>query len=252
MKRITIVISAVLGLGLVGCSNETTPTEPGTYVISTAGSYFVHANREFDINDAGVIDTNDLLQDSTVITGAKTVAGRSAVESIMYVGGVPIDTTYDSQQGSVVSTLLPLDFSVFGAPVELGSKWVNLFDENATSWVALRDTVPQFTIDGGPAGSYTGTGGLNFLGKKIGTETVTVGGKSVSTTKVEITLNITLYLDFGVSIVPLPIQLVRTYWFANKIGWVKYSQPAKLINLPGVPALPVDGQERTLVRYSVK
>ncbi len=252
MNRSMIVIAAILGLGLVGCSNETTPTEPGTYVISTAGSYFVHAKREFDIDDAGVIDTNDLLSDSVVITGTKTIAGRSAVESIMYVGDVAVDTTYDSQQGSVVSTLFPLEFSVFGAPVALGSKWVNLFDENATSWVALRDTVPQFTIDGGPSGSYSGTGGLNFVGKKIGTETVTIGGKSISTTKVELTLNITLYLDFGVTIVPLPIQLVRTYWFANKIGWVKISQPAKLVNLPGVPALPIDGQETTLIRYNVK
>lgn len=255
MKRLAIVTVAALGLGLglSGCSSETTtPTEAGKYVVATTGSYFIHSNRSYDIDASGVIDTVDILPDSAVVTGSKTVEGRSAVESIIMVGGVPVDTTYDSQQGAVVSTLLPLRFDVLGAPVDLGNKWVNLFDENASSWVALKDSIPQFTIDAGPSGSYTGTAGLSFTGKKLGTESVTINGTSVSTSKVEITMNITLYLMFGPQAVPLPIQLVRTYWFANNIGWVKVTQPAQVVNIMGIPPLPIDGVETTLLRYNVK
>lgn len=255
MKRLAIVTVAALGLGLglSSCSSDsTTPTEPGNYVIATAGSYFIHSNRTFDVDASGVIDTVDVLPDSVVVTGTKTIEGRSAVESIMYVGGLAIDTTYEAQQGSVVSTLLPLQFDVLGAPVDLGNKWVNLFDENASSWTALKDSIPQFTIDAGPSGSYTGSAALNFTGRKLGTESVTIDGTSVSTQKVEITMNITLYLMFGPQAVPVPIQLVRTYWFANNIGWVKVSQPAVVVSIIGVPPLPIDGEETTLIRYSVK
>lgn len=255
MKRFAIVAVAALGLGLglSSCSSEsTTPTEPGTYVVATAGSYFIHGNKAFDTDEAGAVDTVDILPDSVAVTGTKTVEGRSAVESIVFVGGLPIDTMYDAQQGTVVSTLLPLQFDVLGAPVDLGNKWVNLFDENASSWTALRDSIPQFTIDAGPSGSYTGSAGLNFIGKKLGTESVTINGTTVSTSKVEITMNITLYLMFGPSAVPVPIQLVRTYWFAKNLGWVKMSQPAKVVSIMGIPPLPIDGTESTLIRYSTK
>ena len=254
MKRIAIITAAALGLGLglSSCATEsTTPVEPGKYVPATAGSYFIHGNRAFDTDAGGATDTLDVLSDSTVVTGTKTVEGRSAVESVIYVGGFPIDTSYDAQQGSVVSTLLPLEFDVLGAPVDLGKKWVNLYDENSSSWTALRDSIPTFTIDAGPSGSYTGSAGLDFTGKKLGTETVTINGVSVATQKVEITLNITLYLMFGPQAVPVPIQLVRTYWFANNIGWVKMMQPAKVVNIMGIPPLPIDGAESTLLRYNI-
>lgn len=254
MKRFASIAAAALCLGLVlsSCSTETTtPSEPGVYVIATPGSYFVHGNRAFDIDAGGATDTVEVLADSTVVTGTTTIEGRSAVESIIYVGGFPIDTVYDAQQGSVVSTLLPLEFDVLGAPVDLGMKWVNLYNENASSWTALRDTVPTFTIDAGPSGSYTGSAGLDFIGKKLGTETVTINGVSVATQKVEITLNITLYLMFGTQPLPVPIQLVRTYWYANNIGWVKMMQPAKVVTIPGIPPLPIDGAETTLLRYNI-
>jgi hypothetical protein len=49
----------------------------------------------------------------------------------------------------------------------------------------------------------------------------------------------------------VPIQLVRTYWFANNIGWVKMMQPAKVVNIMGIPPLPIDGAESTLLRYNI-
>ncbi len=254
MKRIAIITAAALGLGLglSSCKTEsTTPVEPGKYVIATAGSYFIHGNRTFDTDASGATDTTDFLEDSTVVIGTTTVEGRSAVQSIYTFVGIAFDTLYDAQQGSVVSTLYPLEFDVLGAPVDLGRKWVNVFDENASSWTALRDTIPSFTIDAGPSGSYTGSAGLDFTGKKLGTETVTINGVSVATQKVEITLNITLYLMFGPQAVPVPIQLVRTYWFANNIGWVKMMQPAKVVTIPGIPPLPIDGGEATLLRYNI-
>jgi len=253
MKHFAIIAVAALALGLAGCSSDTTtPTEPGKYVIASPGSYFIHNNRTYDTDAAGAVDTVDVLPDSVVVSGTKTVEGRSAVESIMYVGGMAVDTMYDAQQGTVVSTLLPLAFDVLGAPVDLGNKWVNLFDENASSWTALKDSIPQFTIDAGPSGSYTGSAGLNFIGKKLGTETVSINGAATAASKVEITMNITLYLMFGPQAVPVPIQLVRTYWFVNGIGSIKVTQPAQVVNIMGIPPLPIDGVETTLVRYSIK
>lgn len=250
-----MIRSALLALAAIfvlsACSEDpVTPSDTSSYVVSAKGSYFIHDNVTVDITAAGVTTDVPAPQDSTVVNGSVTYEGRSAIESIVFVAGAPADSLYTAQTGSTVATAFPLQFTILGIPADFGVKWMNVFDANATTWTALNDTIPSFTIGSG-AQSYTGSAKLNFTGKQTGTETITVDGKSVTAKKSEITMNITLYLNFVGSIIPVPIVLTQHYTFAPNIGMVRAEQVATVVNIVGVPPLAIPGFRTSLVRYAV-
>ncbi len=251
--RFPIFVLAISALVLASCSDDsTTPTpSPANYVVSTPGSYFLHANTTVDITAAGIITESEADPDSSVVTGTKTYSGRSAVETVRYVNGVVADTVYLSQSGSKVSSAFPLAFTVLGAPVDFGVRWVDVYDSSVDSWTALNDTIPSFTINAGPS-SYNGSAKLLFTGKKTGTENIIVDGKTLSANKAELTLNITLYLQFSASVVvPVPIVLVQRSWMVPDVGLVRAEQDAKVVSIMGVPPLPIPGFKTVLTKYNV-
>lgn len=254
-----MIRSVLLGLALVmvlsACSDDTTTNPPagtGVYVISKAGSYFIHDNVYVKITNAGVPSDSILPSDSTAPNGTQTIAGKSAATSYVFVGGVPVDTTFVAQEGTKVLEYFPVEFTVLGATVNLGTKWVNTFDESVNSWTALNDTVPEFELrTAGP--SYFISAKLNFTGVKNGTEALTVNGASITATRSVISLNATIYVAFspgGLS-TPVPINLVRTYWFADGYGALKVVQDAKVINAAPLPPTGVPGSRKTVVRLNV-
>jgi hypothetical protein len=251
-----MIRSALLALAAVfvlsACSEDPVtppPSDTSSYVVSTKGSYFIHDNITVDITSAGVTTDVPSPSDSTVVNGTVTHEGRSAIESIVFVNGAASDSVYMAQTGSTVATAFPLQFTILGVPADFGVKWVNIFDANATTWTALNDTIPSFTIGSG-AQQYTGSAKLLFTGKQTGTETITVDGKSVTAKKSEITMNITLYLNFG-AVIPVPIVLTQHYTFAPNIGMVRAEQVANVVTIVGVPPLAIPGFKTSLVRYAV-
>ncbi|HLP27558.1 MAG TPA: hypothetical protein VK147_02880 [Candidatus Didemnitutus sp.] len=249
IRSVLFALAAVFVLS--ACSDDpVTPSDTSSYVVSTKGSYFVHDNITVEITAAGVTTDVPSPSDSTVVNGSVTHEGRTAIESIVFVNGAASDSIYMTQTGSTVATAFPLQFTVLGLPADFGVKWVNIFDANAATWTALNDSIPSFTIGSGEQ-AYTGTAKLLFTGKQTGTETITVDGKSVTAKKSEITMNITLYLNFGTAIIPVPIVLTQRYTFAPNVGIVRAEQVATVITIEGVPPLTIPGFKTSLVRYSV-
>ncbi|MCX6139759.1 MAG: hypothetical protein NTX15_02845 [Candidatus Kapabacteria bacterium] len=250
-----LLLGAFATLILSACSETTTnPSPTGVYVVSKAGSYYIHDNVYVKITNAGVTADSLLPRDSTAANGTQTIAGKSAATSYVFVGGVPVDTTFVAQEGTKVNEYYPVEFTILGATVNLGTKWVTTFDEALTSWTALNDTVPEFELKAGPTGpTYYLSAKLNFTGSKNGTEVLMVNGASITATKSAINLNATIYVAFspGGLATAVPISLVRTYWFANGYGTLKIVQDAKVINAPPLPATGVPGLRQTVVRLNV-
>ena len=251
MIRLAILSAATI-LVLSACSTdpEPPPVDTSTYVVATKGTYFINDNVVITIDAAGTKTDNPAPQDSTYVNGTKSINGKTAVESFVFVNGVPTDTTYVAQEGLKVSTLTQLQFDVLGAPVDLGNKWVLTYDANATTWTALDDTIPTITIQAGTT-TYTGSAKLFFTGKKLAAENITVSGSVLSAVKTELNMLITLYVNFGGFIVPVPIELVRSSWFAKGVGVVKIQQDAKVVNAAPAPPLTIPGQRVSTVRFNV-
>lgn len=248
---IRLAILGMIGvLVLASCGDTTsppTPQTPGTYVVSKAGSYFVHDNVFVKMSVAGVPSDSMLANDSTVVDSALTLDGRSAVRSFAYVGGDIDDTVYSSQDGAKVSEYFPIQVSMFGATVDLGAKWVQTFDENASSWTALTDMVPPFN-----ALDYVITAKLNFTGVKDGTESIMINDSSVLTTKSKITIAAVLYVQIAPGvIVPMNISLIRTYWFAKDVGVVKVVQEPSIFDASPLAKTGIPGSRQTVLRYKI-
>lgn len=256
-------------LTLSACSDDE-PTTPqptgGKYVVSTAGTYYVNDNVIINIRPGGATSDSTIPQDSTVVLGTRTVGGKSAVASVVFIGGVASDTTYATQEGTKVLEYVPVQFSILGAPLNLGDKWVTTFDESAASWTALSDSVAPFdlviridTVNPNTDSQrvdtmkYRLSARLNFTGSKTGTENVTIDGKTLSATKSQVNLAGTVYA-FIAGPVPfsIPINIPRTYWFVDGVGVVKVSQDAVTISASPLPPTGVPGSRKTTVRYSVK
>jgi len=250
---------------LSACSEETTqPPASGNYVVSKTGSYYIHTNVLVDIARDGKTTEIPSPADSTVVTGAATISGKSAVRSVVFTAGIPTDTTYLAQEGSKVLEYFPIAFSIVGASVDLGVRWVTTFDESATSWTALTDTIAPFKFIVGIDTIYPNTDStridtvaynlsvkLNFTGTKTGTENLTIDGLSVATTKSVINIAATIYVNISGTIFPVEISLPRTYWFAKDVGVLKIDQEAKVLNSSPIPPSGIPGLKQTTVRYTI-
>ncbi len=265
LRLAALGLLAILTLSACSDDEPTNPTPSGTYVVSTPGTYYVNDNVIINIRTGGATSDSAVASDSTVVLGTRTIGGKSAVASVVHVGGVAVDTTYLAQEGSKVLEFFPVQFSIFGGPVNLGDKWVTTFDESASKWTALSDSVPPFEIIGGvrtvnpgtdsqriDTVKYTVSARLNFEGTKTGTENVTVDGKTLSATKSQVSLGGTVYVFLGPAPLAIDLNIPRTYWFVNGVGVVKTVQDATILNVPLLGATPVPGSRRTTVRYSIK
>ena len=239
------LIAVVTILLLSACSTDPV-VDTSTYVVATKGSYFVHDNIVINVDTNGVKTDVPAPQDSTIVNGTKVISGKTAVESFVFVDGVPTDTTYVAQEGGIVSTLTPLQFTVASQSLDLGNRWVLTYDANATTWTALNDTIPSITF-----GPLTGSAKLLFTGKKLAAENITVNGSVLSAVKTELNMLVTLYINYSGFIIPVPIELIRTTWFAKGVGIVKIEQDAKLIVTSIGLKLTIPGQRVSTVRYNI-
>jgi hypothetical protein len=266
LRLAALGLLAILTLSACSDDEPTNPTPSATYVVSTPGTYYVNDNVIINIRPGGATSDSAVASDSTVVLGPRTVGGKSAVASAVHIGGVAVDTTYMAQEGSKVLEFFPVQFSILGAPVNLGDKWVTTFDASASSWTALSDTVAPFDLIVGidtvnpdtdsqriDTMKYRLSARLNFTGTKTGTENVTVDGKTLSATKSQVNLSGTVYV-FIAGPVPfsIPINIPRTYWFVDGVGVVKVTQDAMMISAPPLPPTGVPGSRKTTVRYSIK
>ena len=256
MRNLTLLGFTALCLTLVSCSDEepTTPTAIGSYV-RTSGSYVIHSNVDVNI-DATTAKTTDVPapDDSTVVVQRSSVGGTEKSVAQVFVGGATTDTVTITQNGNVVMQDFAIRYDVVSFVLDLGRKQVMIADFGKSSWTALKDTIPPFDFTPLPGVKLSGS--LNFIGKQLADETVTINNVTLQTKKVQLDLNATLFANLGVSSIPVPISLVRTIWFADGIGIVKTEQKAAVINLGPAGALlgtttqAVPGYIQTAKRWS--
>ena len=272
MRLFTTLGFATLALGLVGCSDEpttpTTPTSYPAYIHAVPDAYMVSSNMNVAI-DAITKQTTDqpAPDDSTVVFGAiqgegvdeanpSTKLPLYRTDSYVFVNNESTDTVTTSQLGGKITQSYRLRYAIQAIPLDLGRKNVVICDLANSTWTALKDTVAPFDLPGMP--QYKVSGALNFVGKSLPDETVTLNGQTLKTKKTQIDLNATLYLAAGPTSIPLPIKLVRTYWLAEKLGVVKMEQMADVIDLGviggflGTPVQAVPGMVQTAKRWSAR
>lgn len=256
MRILTLLGFAAITLTLTSCSDDepTTPTATGSYV-RASGSYVIHSNVDVDI-DAATGKTTDIPapDDSTVVVQRSSAGGAETSVAHVFVGGESNDTVTITQNGSIVMQDFAIRYDVVSFVLDLGRKQVMVADFSKSSWTALKDTIAPFDFTPLPGVKLSGS--LNFIGKQLADESVTINNTTLQTKKVQLDLNATLYANLGVSSVPVPISLVRTIWFADGIGIVKTEQKAAVINLGPAGALlgtstqAVPGYTQTAKRWS--
>ena len=239
MKRLLGFALAVAMIA-TACSDETTnPTPTDSYVSGTAGSYTIFNLTYIEIDTNGVRQEYPAGTDS-VVAGAKvnvTDGAGSTKMAVPYVhhdAGTAIDTAYFAEDGAKMYVLYDLSFAAPGvAPVELGTRWVLIADQNATgTFTGLDMVIEDITID------YNGTAlpadvAFKITGQKKGSENLTIGGKSVSALRYENTYGITITVTVPIiGAIPIPINVVTTAKYGKGIGLVYEAQEPTPIAVP--------------------
>ncbi|MEY3386498.1 MAG: hypothetical protein RIR53_1309 [Bacteroidota bacterium] len=270
MRLLTTLGLASLVIVLASCSSDE-PTAPTTsfpaYVHAVSGSYMTYSNVTVAIDPATKQTTQQPApSDSSVVVNAQTgeliepttstkVPFYNTVSNV-FTNNELTDTVTLSQVGGKITQSFRLSYDIQAFALDIGRKNVVICDLGNSTWTALKDTVLPFDFPGLPQYKVSGT--LNFTGKSLGDETVTLNGQSIKTKKSQIDLNATLYLAAGPTQLPLPIKLVRTYWFAEKLGVVKMEQNADVIDLGiiggflGTPVQAVPGLIQTAKSWSTR
>lgn len=251
-----LLMLAVAGtMLLTACSDDsTTNPNPTTdvYIPSKTGAYIIHANNE---TTDGV--TTDVSDDSTVVIGTVAIKDdanvtKTAVRHEVYVEDEVIDTLDIAQEGSKIYLNFPLELGNIGG-VEgdsYGTRWVMIGDINGSTWTGLKfDTTIKLPIEGLPE-PIDATMKFNITGKKVGTENLTIDGKTVSCVKFQntFTVNVTA-LGFTI-----PIVLTQDVWLGKGVGLVKQAQAESLVDVPSelsffVEDFTIPGFESVAIRY---
>ncbi|MFM8771561.1 MAG: hypothetical protein ACKOE4_06025 [Candidatus Kapaibacterium sp.] len=233
MRNLALTAFAASALLLTSCSDEpTAPTVVGSYVRGS-GAYVIHSNVDVAI-DAATNKTTETpaADDSTVVAQRTSTGGVEKSTSYVFENNTVADTVVMMQNGSVVMQDYPIRYDVLGIVLDLGRKQVTVADFGKSSWTALKDTILPFDFPAFPGLKLSGS--LNFIGKLLGDESVTINGTTLATKKVQLDLNAVLTASIGATV---PIGLVRTIWFADGIGIVKTEQKAAVIDLGPAGAL---------------
>ena len=249
-------LAVASALIISACGDSTTPEPTNESYVPASGSYMIHQNTELEIDTVTKAVTEiPAPSDSTIAGAVTTFNGKSATPFVAFVGGAPFDTTHYYQDGASLYTSIPLSYDIGGIPLDLGSKWAKINEQGQTSWTSLADTIAPIDL---PIGGYKLSAKLDFQGKALGSENITINGATLSAKKIQIDLNARLYAMAGPTSLPVDVNLKVFYWLVDKVGVVKREQPAAIINLGllgqlmGSPIQAVPGFSQVTTRYVIR
>ncbi|NQW30717.1 MAG: hypothetical protein HQ472_09420 [Ignavibacteria bacterium] len=259
MFRFLLAVSFA-AIVIAGCSSSTTPAGTSSYLVSTTGTYFINSNVTLEKDSAtGVVSEVEPYEDSTVVTGKESKTDskgltKTAVVMVTYLNGAPTDTNYVAEDGAKI--YLFLDLSAASVPgvdgVSLGTRWTLIADQNATAeWTAITDSVSNLDID------YNGTAlkadvGVSVKCKKNGTENLTINGALVETIKYQMTYNITMYINIGIAVVPIPVSFSSEIWLGKGVGLVKQIQQPSTVTVAALGfGFDIPGYRTAVIKYKI-
>lgn len=254
LRLLTLAAASTMMLTACGDDEPTQPTPTPTsdsYLNTTSGQYYV-MNVDTTTGTAANPTVESSTVDSVVVADTVTYQGKSASMRIRYNNNVVVDSTYNYEEGGKVYEAFRLAVpSIAGLePIDLGSRWIVVADQNATTWQALYDSIPNIslTYSGTP---LTGSVAIRVTGAKVATENVLIGTTNVSAIKYDVTYTLSLYTQITIGPAPTPITIVYPYtissWWAKGHGVIRTSQPPGNVTTP-FGAVPLKGRTRATVR----
>ena len=253
--KFSIVALALVALLLTACSDDPVlPPGSDKYVVTTTGSYYVHNVDSVRNNPADTANPTytPAGRDSSYIVTTTLLAGRTGVLIRgIYTndGTTTYDTTYLAQEGNSIYQYYKLGVTDIPAvqPIIVGETWIRIGDNNATSWTALDTLITNvsFVYNDIPLVANVE---VDLLGKKIGTETITIDGTAHSANHFRITGEI--YVNHAFAQVRAYTQ--EDFWFVKNVGMVKYERGVTTLNGGSLfSGIKVNGKRKTATSVKV-
>ncbi|MBI2793048.1 MAG: hypothetical protein HYX66_00175 [Ignavibacteria bacterium] len=254
--KYSVFLASIISVALIGCAKDsTTPTTPPkNYLPSSTGTYYIYENTEVEKSSSGADSVVAVFSDSTTVEGTEQKSDlkgttKTAVKyAVRADNSANIEYQYTAQEGSKLYRLINLSFDLDSAnTVNLGSRWMLVYDQSNATWTAYEDSVSGITIN---VGGFPVPVSMKFkvTGANAGTENITVNGQSISTAHSILSIGITVYVPlFG----DFPINLSIHQWLGADIGLVKSVQPPISSPSPIGDPIAIPGSSSVLLRYSI-
>lgn len=243
MKRSFAIIGAAFTAALIfsACSeNTTTPDTAKNYYPLTIGSSWQY---EIVTLDTAGKEQGTPIPSSTTAERTTDTLGKTKATILKYsLGGSDVVT----QEGTLLLIFeSPFDFGLPNVTVtERWNKYAD-FSSTATEWTIFDTTLANIASEievGGQKMPIIINGTASVKGARVGTETITVKGKSYAnclkikrTSATEFKIKTTI-AGFPVEI-PITASVTSTEWYSDGVGIVKSESPA-LVPHPDLSSIP--------------
>jgi hypothetical protein len=291
-KNYLLVFGAVAIIGLSSCEKDDTTSPTGITIggsfPTTSGSYWVYENKETDTN--GVLIPEVIGLDSTVAGNSYSLDGQTAVDFMTYSTNESGEwnmegskSTYAKESNIVyISTNEIISGLGEGFPFSIGDvtnieKWVIAMQDKPTwDMLTFPIEVAEFELPGVPLPAKMQLNGtLKMSGAKIGTENVTIAGKTYSAMKFAMTSGMEaklqlgeqfLFFAKGTDVAVIKFPNVTNLYIVDGIGIVKTETMPSSTSITVVPAFETiaagagfgsqvtknGGEVSTLIRHKIK
>lgn len=238
-----LALAATAAIIVAGCTSSSTnpPGDIVSFLAAKQGTYILGTTEYYMLNQSGGDSLVSSYNDSTVYSGQTTSTdteglSMSAANYISYISGVPTDTTLYAENGSKLYSLFDLNFELPGiSPMMMGTRWVQIGDQTASSWTGLKDTVSGLDVNYKGI-ALTVDAAFDLQGSKIGNETLTIDGASVKAMRFKTSYTIAFTISSLLGSIPVsPLVIPIDYWVVEGVGVVKIVQKATPLTL-GPPA----------------
>jgi hypothetical protein len=267
MKKYLWLLSILPIILLSACSSSNDPqnnTSTKDYLPITSGSYWVYNQYTIDSLNQRANPSIPTL-DSTIITGTESKLSKTATVFQNFIntnntGYVKSSNWYFYKENSNISVFSGLINEMIGIdklpvklPFAVEDKWLLVLDNQNTKWNVYTKQITNDSVTYNDIkGVFTGT--LKIDAEKIGSESITVGSKSITTQKIKYVITVTGNATISAFPIPLPVSLNGNFyfWFGEDVGLTKLLLESQTISVTGLAPQRLDGKEQVLLRYLIK
>lgn len=242
MKSI-LALAVITTVILTGCTSSTTNPPPGSvsFRASKVGTYILGDTQYYTRSQTGADSSLGGYSDSLVYTGNAMVTDADGVSMdaalyTSYIAGIPADTTQLAENGGKLYSLYSLNFTIPGvSPMMMGTRWVQIGDQNNSTWTGLKDTVAGLPVKYQDL-DLTVDAVFEVKGTKVGNESLTIDGATVQAMHFKVDYTIAFTINSILGAIPVaPLVIPIDYWVVEGVGIVKTTELIGTLTL-GPPA----------------